>query len=35
MTTTALTRPSGDLRVTLPRVLRMEWIKFWSLRSTI
>lgn len=35
MTTTTLTRPAGDLRVTLPRVLRMEWIKFWSLRSTI
>jgi hypothetical protein len=35
MTTTTLTRPSGGLRVTLPRVLRMEWIKFWSLRSTI
>ena len=24
-----------DRRVTLPRVARMEWIKFWSLRSTI
>lgn len=35
MTTTTLDRPSGDLRVTLPRVLRMEWIKLWSLRSTI
>ncbi|WP_050778106.1 ABC transporter permease [Micromonospora sp. ATCC 39149] len=34
-TTPAVTGPSRDLRVTLPRVLRMEWIKFWSLRSTI
>jgi ABC-2 type transport system permease protein len=23
-----------DLRVTVPRVIRSEWIKFWSLRST-
>ncbi|MFI1034278.1 ABC transporter permease [Streptomyces sp. NPDC020951] len=27
------TRTAGS-RVTLPRVARMEWIKFWSLRST-
>lgn len=25
----------ADQRVTTPRVVRMEWIKFWSLRSTI
>ena len=24
----------GELRVTQPRVIRSEWIKFWSLRST-
>jgi ABC-2 type transport system permease protein len=24
-----------DKRVTTPRVVRMEWIKFWSLRSTV
>lgn len=35
MTTIALHRPSAELRVTLSRVLRMEWIKFWSLRSTV
>ncbi|MDQ7905018.1 ABC transporter permease subunit [Phytohabitans sp. ZYX-F-186] len=35
MSTTTLTRPAGDPRVTPSRVLRMEWIKFWSLRSTI
>jgi ABC-2 type transport system permease protein len=28
-------RPIEERRVTFPRVLRMEWIKFWSLRSTI
>jgi ABC-2 type transport system permease protein len=26
---------AGGQRVTLPRVVRMEWIKFWSLRSTM
>jgi ABC-2 type transport system permease protein len=25
---------AGDIRVTLPRVLRSEWSKFWSLRSS-
>jgi hypothetical protein len=25
---------AGRLRVTVPRVIRSEWIKFWSLRST-
>jgi len=42
MTATTVTRDvvmagtpaAGDQRVTFPRVLRMEWIKFWSLRST-
>jgi ABC-2 type transport system permease protein len=29
------TRTHGEQRVTFPRVVRMEWIKFWSLRSTI
>lgn len=33
MSTNALT--ADGQRVTLPRVARMEWIKFWSLRSTI
>jgi ABC-2 type transport system permease protein len=33
--TAATISPAGDQRVTLPRVVRMEWIKFWSLRSTI
>jgi ABC-2 type transport system permease protein len=28
------TLEAGGQRVTLPRVVRMEWIKFWSLRST-
>jgi ABC-2 type transport system permease protein len=28
------TLEAGGQRVTLPRVIRMEWIKFWSLRST-
>lgn len=32
MSTTALA--SGGQRVTLPRVFHMEWIKFWTLRST-
>jgi ABC-2 type transport system permease protein len=32
---TAAPRPIEERRVTFPRVLRMEWIKFWSLRSTI
>lgn len=33
----AVVRPSADTdtRVTLPRVVRMEWIKFWSVRSTV
>jgi ABC-2 type transport system permease protein len=43
MSTTTLTpqdaarreRPAGEAGVSLPRVIRMEWIKFWSLRSTI
>ncbi|MDT3439246.1 ABC transporter permease [Pseudofrankia sp. BMG5.37] len=34
MSTATLTQMSGS-RVTLPRVMHMEWIKFWSLRSTI
>jgi ABC-type transport system involved in multi-copper enzyme maturation permease subunit len=29
------TQTAGDQRVTFPRVVRMEWIKFWTLRSTI
>jgi ABC-2 type transport system permease protein len=35
-TVTATHRPPvrGELRVTQPRVIRSEWIKFWSLRST-
>jgi ABC-type transport system involved in multi-copper enzyme maturation permease subunit len=27
-------RPVEERRVTFPRVFRMEWVKFWSLRST-
>ncbi|MFD3377511.1 MULTISPECIES: ABC transporter permease [unclassified Streptomyces] len=33
MSTTTLA-PTPSSRVTLPRVVHMEWIKFWSLRST-
>ncbi|GAA0905705.1 ABC transporter permease [Virgisporangium aurantiacum] len=33
MSTVALTRP--PIRVTQARVTRSEWIKFWSLRSTV
>jgi ABC-2 type transport system permease protein len=29
------TLAAGGQRVTLPRVVRMEWIKFWTLRSTV
>jgi ABC-2 type transport system permease protein len=29
------TLEAGSQRVTLPRVVHMEWIKFWTLRSTI
>jgi ABC-2 type transport system permease protein len=32
--TRAAARPSGDARVTFGRLLRSEWIKLWSLRST-
>lgn len=33
---TSTTRSSaGEYRVTFPHVLRAEWIKFWTLRSTI
>jgi ABC-2 type transport system permease protein len=32
--TRAAARPAGDLRVTFPRLVRSEWIKLWSLRST-
>ena len=33
---TAESRPvDAAQRVTFPRVVRMEWIKFWSLRSTV
>lgn len=39
MSTTALAARdvtgTGGQRATLPRVIRMEWIKFWSLRSTL
>lgn len=40
MTTTAMSRPDttasqANLRVTPWRMIRSEWIKFWSLRSTI
>ena len=36
MTATTLDAPApaGDVRVTFPRLLRSEWIKLWSLRST-
>lgn len=37
MSTNTLARPAAartDLKVTFPRVVRSEWIKFWSLRST-
>jgi ABC-2 type transport system permease protein len=30
----AAARPSSDVRVTFPRLVRSEWIKLWSVRST-
>lgn len=32
--TRAAARPAGDVRVTFPRLVRSEWIKLWSVRST-
>ncbi len=32
--TRAAARPAGDVRVTFGRLVRSEWIKIWSLRST-
>src|SRR5687767_7558368 len=32
---TSILESAGGQRVTLPRVVRMEWIKFWTLRSTV
>jgi len=34
-TTTVATGWQTRLKVTLPRVIKSEWIKFWSLRSTL
>jgi ABC-2 type transport system permease protein len=34
MSTLAVAHRPRELRVTQPRVIRSEWIKFWSLRST-
>jgi hypothetical protein len=34
MSTMTLTRPPVEYRVTQARVIKSEWIKFWSLRST-
>jgi ABC-2 type transport system permease protein len=34
MSTLTAHRPAGELRVTQFRVIRSEWIKFWSLRSS-
>jgi len=34
MSTLTASHRVGELRVTQPRVVRSEWIKFWSLRST-
>lgn len=30
----AAARPASDVRVTFPRLVRSEWIKLWSVRST-
>lgn len=32
--TRAAARPAGDVRVTFPRLVRSEWIKLWTVRST-
>jgi ABC-2 type transport system permease protein len=32
--TRAAARPAGDLRVTFGRLVRSEWLKLWSVRST-
>jgi len=32
--TRAAARPSGDVRVTFPRLVRSEWLKLWTVRST-